>query len=177
MSNRSWLYLGLIFFAFWIVVVVRFDPLGNPVPSGPAEFQWKLRDLEGQPVDFARFRGKTIFLNIWATWCPPCVEEMPSIAALAANPKLKDVAFVCVSVDDSAEPVKKFLADKSWPMTMLHAGAEPLPRAYRSDGVPSTFLIGPDGVIATAEYAPMDWDNPKTVELLEKLARGGKATP
>ncbi len=70
--------------------------------SKPADYDWSLMDLDGQPVSFAKFKGKTVFLNIWATWCGPCVGEMPSIAKLARNPRLQDknIEFVCVSTDD-----------------------------------------------------------------------------
>ena len=73
-------------------------------------------------MQFSRFKGKTVFLNIWATWCGPCVGEMPSIARLAENPRLKgkNIEFVCVSTDDSTDKVVRFLRGKNWPMTVLH---------------------------------------------------------
>jgi len=92
--NRSWLIIALVFLGFWVVYLTFFAP-GNRRPlegSGidlPADYNWKLEDLSEQPVQFSRFKGKTVFLNIWATWCPPCVGEMPSIARLAENPRLK----------------------------------------------------------------------------------------
>jgi thiol-disulfide isomerase/thioredoxin len=176
MTQRNWLYLGLAFLVVWSIVVLRFNPRGNPPPTGPADYNWQLHDLDAKPVDFARYKGKTVFLNIWATWCPPCVREMPSIAALASNPKLKDVAFVCVSVDDAPEPIKQFLSGKDWPMTVLHAGQNPMPRVYQTDGIPATFLIGPDGIIASSEIGSTDWNDPKVVALLESLSGSGKAT-
>jgi thiol-disulfide isomerase/thioredoxin len=130
-----------------------------------------LLDLDGQPVDFGRFKGKAVFLNIWATWCGPCVQELPSIARLAGNPTLKDVAFVCVSTDDSAEPVKKFLKGKGWPMTVLRA--TDCPAVFRTEGIPATFLIGPDGRIAASEVGSAEWDDPKVMDLLKKLASKG----
>ena len=53
--------------------------------SEPADFDWTVLDLEDQPVSFSKFKGKTVFLNFWATWCGPCVREMPSIDSLAAR--------------------------------------------------------------------------------------------
>src|SRR4051812_49314453 len=87
----------------WIGYLYFFGPgrgsqLGAPglVGDGQADYNWKLRDLAGNTVDFASFKGKPVFLNIWATWCPPCVAELPSIASLAANPRVEGVAFLCV---------------------------------------------------------------------------------
>ena len=70
----------------------------------PASYDWTFLDLERPAGDVRPFKGKTVFLNIWATWCGPCVKEMPSIARLAEDPRLKDkgIAFVCVSIDESS---------------------------------------------------------------------------
>src|SRR5690242_6152553 len=81
----------------WCVFLAFFGPGrgGGAEPSlAPssmlADYNWRLRDIDGNPVDFSLFKGKAVFLNIWATWCPPCVQELPSIAKLSQNPDLKD---------------------------------------------------------------------------------------
>jgi thiol-disulfide isomerase/thioredoxin len=160
---------------FWVGYLSFFGPKRRAVLQGtalsePAVYDWSLLDLNDQPVGFARFKGKTIFLNIWATWCGPCVGEMPSIARLAKDRRFKEkqVEFVCVSVDASAEPVRKFLADKDWSMTFLRA--DKLPPVYQSDGIPTTFVIAPDGRIAASELGATDWDQPAVADFLLKLA-------
>ena len=121
-TTRTWLAIGLAALLAWVVFlatagrVIQPGSLGVPsleasgVPR-PAEFAWTLLDLDDKPVELATFRGKPILLNIWATWCGPCLEEMPSIAHLAANPMLKEkgVVFVCVSTDDSSQVLREFL--------------------------------------------------------------------
>lgn len=164
--NRAPLYLGLAFVAFWVVYLAFFLP--RPHTPGPADYSWRLLDLDDAPVEFSRFRGKTVFLNVWATWCGPCVMEMPSIARLASYPALKDVAFVCVSTDDSAATVKQFLADKHWPMTVLRA--TDTPPVFSTPGIPATFIIAPDGRVVRSEVGAADWDDPEVVALLEGLA-------
>jgi len=176
-KDRSWLWIGLAFLAFWAVYLAFFGPrnrrpLEESGINSPAAYDWSLEDLQEQPVSFARFKGKTVFLNVWATWCPPCVGEMPSIARLAANPKLqgKDIAFVCVSVDDSIDAVRRFTADKKWPMTVLHASS--LPPVYTTEGIPATFILDPSGRIVAAEVGASDWDTPDVVSFLLKAAAG-----
>jgi thiol-disulfide isomerase/thioredoxin len=134
-----------------------------------ADFQWIVHDLNDAPVPFAQFQGKAIFLNIWATWCPPCVAELPSISRLAADPRLKEVAFVCVAIDDAPATVREFVKGKDWPMTILHATS--LPAVFSTEGIPATFLINPDGRIVAAKVGGADWDDPPVVALLEKLAK------
>jgi thiol-disulfide isomerase/thioredoxin len=171
--DRSWIIIALVFLGFWVVYLTFFAP-GNRQPlegSGidlPADYNWTLADLSEQPVQFSRFKGKTVFLNIWATWCGPCVGEMPSIARLADNPRLKDknVEFVCVSTDDSIDKVVQFVRDKNWPMTVLRARS--LPPVFTTEAIPATYIITPDGRIVAAEVGANDWDRADVVAFLEK---------
>src|SRR5580698_10465272 len=98
--NRIWWYLAIGFVIFWVVCLFFFVPgprklLDKSGMSTPASYDWSLVDLSDEPLMFSSFKGKTVFLNFWATWCGPCVGEMPSIAKLARNPRLqgKNIAF------------------------------------------------------------------------------------
>jgi thiol-disulfide isomerase/thioredoxin len=176
-SSRIWWIVALVFVSVWCLALRLLLPAapsdaGAPVLEGtalvnPADYDWSLYDLEGRAVSFGRYRGKTVFLNIWATWCPPCVAELPSIVKLAGNPRLKDVAFVCVAIDDDPETVRRYVQGKDWPMTVLHAAA--LPPAFTIEGPPTTFLIAPDGRIAARVAGGADWDGPTVVNFLEQL--------
>jgi hypothetical protein len=97
---------------------------------------------------------------------------MPSIARLADNPQLKskNVQFVCVSTDESAGVVRRFLEGKNWSMTILRA--DRLPPVFATDGIPATFLIAADGRIAASQVGSADWSLPHVVEFLEKLSSG-----
>ncbi|MDR3636317.1 MAG: TlpA disulfide reductase family protein [Isosphaeraceae bacterium] len=173
-----WWLLAVVFGAGWVAYLVFFLPrtTGPTVVSGqPAEFGWQLLDLDDGKVPFRRFQGKPIFLNIWATWCPPCVGEMPSIARLASRPELNGVAFVCVSADDSGQTVKRFLEGKNWPMTVLRA--TDAPKVFATDGIPATFIIAPNGTIASADVGSRDWDSPETVSLLRRLLKETPSKP
>lgn len=167
-SPLVWLVLALAFVSSF-VILRRFT--GSTPAGAQADYSWKVEDLNGQPVDLATYKGRPVFLNVWATWCGPCLQEMPSIAKLAANPKLKDVAFLCVSVDDNVSAPKGFPERKGWPMTVLHASG-PAPKAFATDGIPATFVIGRDGRIARKQIGSLDWDDPKVIGLLESLASG-----
>ena len=181
-ATRKWLAVGLAAALAWAAFlassgrVAKFGDMGPPALatsgiSRPADFRWTLLDLDDKPVDFESFRGRPILLNLWATWCPPCLAEMPSIANLAANPRLKDkgVVFLCVSTDDSAGTLRGFLKDKAWGMTILRATS--IPPAFQTEAIPATYLIAPDGRIATAEVGAAQWDDPSVVDFLEKLAK------
>ena len=183
-STRKWLAIGLAATIAWVIFLASAGPRGgdgmlppNLDSSGvhpPADFRWALVDLDGKPVDFAGFRGRPILLNRWATWCGPCLQEMPSIAALAANKRLKDkgVVFLCVSTDDSAEALRRFVKEKSWGMTLLRANS--IPAAFTTEGIPATFLIAPDGRVVVSQVGSAKWDDASVVDFLAKLATPGR---
>ena len=173
--SRIWWYVLIGAAIFWALYLNFGLPgprklLENTGMSTPANYDWSLVDLNDQPVPFSRFKDKTIFLNIWATWCGPCLGEMPSIDKLARNPRLqgKNIEFICVSTDDSTEAVRRYVADKHWKMTVLRTGQ--FPSVFYSEGIPATFVIAPDGRIAGFEVGAADWDEPHVVEFLERLA-------
>jgi thiol-disulfide isomerase/thioredoxin len=168
-SGHLWLYIAAGFIVFWVMYLKFFAP---GVPAASADFTWKLHDLEGQPVAFSTFKGKPIFLNVWATWCPPCVGELPSIAKLAADPKIAGVTVVCVATDDSVATVQEFVKRQDWPKTMTVLHASDMPRVFSTDGIPATFLIDRDGRIVASEVGAADWSVPTVVEFLQKLNRG-----
>jgi thiol-disulfide isomerase/thioredoxin len=174
------LYVALGFLAFWFTYLTFFGPkrparLENSGMSQPAEYDWTVLDLDDHPVAFSKFKGKTVFLNFWATWCPPCVREMPSIDALARDPRLKgkSIEFLCVSTDDDTETVRRFLKGKDLGMTFLRVQNGKVPLVFQSEGIPTTFLIAADGRIAASEVGSADWHEKPVVEFLLKLAGGG----
>jgi thiol-disulfide isomerase/thioredoxin len=170
-GGRAWLLAVLaLAMAFVAYRSVLRRGGADPARGKPADYGWRLVDLEGRPVDLGRYRGRAVFLNIWATWCPPCVGEMPSIARLAADPRLKGVAFVCVATDDDPEDVRRFVRARALPMTIVRP-AGPAPPVFATDAIPATFLIAPDGRIARSEVGGMEWDSPEVISLLERLAK------
>ncbi len=180
-SMRRWWLIGLGLTAAWVAFLAFFGPEtgagGLEVPSlePPARpaitgYDWPVRDLDDRPADFAQFRGRPVLLNLWATWCGPCVEEMPALARLAADPRIKaaGAVVVCVSTDESPDALRRFVKDKPWAMTILRATS--LPPEFATDGIPATFLIAPDGRIAAAQVGSAKWDDPSVAAFLEKLA-------
>jgi thiol-disulfide isomerase/thioredoxin len=179
-APKTWLYIAVGFVLFWMLYRTFLAPgrstggralLDNTAMSAPAVYDWSLLDLDDQPVSFSKFKGKTIFLNIWATWCGPCVGEMPSIASLARDPRWQsmNVEFVCVSIDDSTDTVRTFTKGKDWTMTFLRAVR--VPAVFDTDAIPATFLIASDGRIAAHEVGAADWNERHVSAFLEKLAR------
>ncbi len=123
----------------------------------------KLVDLEGNAVDLKLFAGKKIFLNFWATWCKPCILEMPSIER--AEKLLVDDDFVfLIASDESVGRIKRFQATKDFDLQFVR-----LETPFPDIGIlslPTTFIIDPSGKIAMTQIGALEWDTP---EVLEKL--------
>jgi thiol-disulfide isomerase/thioredoxin len=178
-SNRlAWIVgLGVLVIA-WALYLRAYGPRGaggllmTPALKAPrgeyrTDYRWTIADLHGRPVEFEQFRGRPIFLNVWATWCGPCVDELPAIERLASNPRLKDVAFLAVSIEEP-ETIRAFAAAKRLKVPFYHSPIDP-PEPFVSDAIPATFLIAPGGRIAAAQLGSAQWDDPSVVEFLERL--------
>jgi thiol-disulfide isomerase/thioredoxin len=174
-SRRTWILIAAVFAAFWVAYLGSFAPkrralLEDTALVDPAEYEWSAVDLNDRPVPFTKFKGKTVFLNIWATWCGPCVSEMPSIDRLSRimKDRQKSIEFVCVSTDTDTPTVRAFVQDRGWNMTILRA--DRLPEVFTTEGIPVTFVIAPDGRIAASELGAAKWDDPKVVQFLDGVA-------
>ncbi|TDI68773.1 MAG: TlpA family protein disulfide reductase [Bacteroidetes bacterium] len=123
----------------------------------------KLVDLEGNPVDLKLLAGKKIFLNFWATWCKPCILEMPSIER--AEKLLADDDFVfLIASDESVGRIKRFQATKDFKLQFVR-----LETPFPDIGImslPTTLIIDQSGKIAMNQSGALEWDSP---EVLEKL--------
>jgi thiol-disulfide isomerase/thioredoxin len=144
--------------------------LGPGTPTTQADYGLKLKDLDGKPIDFAQYRGRVVFLNFWATWCPPCRAEMPSIARLAADPRVKDVVFLLASTEDDPEGIRSYAKQAGLSLPFAIADGPP-PGVFATDGIPATFVIARDGRIAISEVGSAEWDAPGVVAKLETLTK------
>lgn len=117
------------------------------------------------------YRGRVVLVNIWATWCAPCREEIPSIQALYRDFAPRGFKVVAVSVDDAADAprkIREFLAPYHVTYDVLHDSAGTIQKTYQSTGVPENFVIGADGVVRKKAYA-QDWNSPENRALIGRL--------
>jgi cytochrome c-type biogenesis protein len=143
----------------------RYRPLqvGDPAPAYAAP------DLAGDTVALRALHGQAVLLNIWATWCAPCREEMPELQALHERFADRGLRILGVSIDASGaeDPIRYFVADYGLSFTILHDPAESVSRLFRTNGVPETFLIDTQGRIAhrwIGRFEPLSGDALRRVE-------------
>lgn len=156
----------------WTLLQTGFRDAGDePDPEAPTfDYDFVIKDLEGQRVAFESFKGKVVFLNLWATWCGPCRAEMPGIQKLYEKVDHDKIIFVMLSLDDdeALPQVKRYLTARSFSFpAYLPAGN--LHKQLKVPSIPTTFVISPQGKIERKEVGAMQYDTKEFKKFLEGL--------
>ena len=143
---------------------------GYGLKRGTAAPGLRLPSLAGGEVDLASQRGKVVVLNFWATWCPPCVAEMPSLERLYRTLTPEGLSVVTVSTDEDQAELRKFVSEHGLTLpVLLDPGGRLAAGDYRTTGYPETFLLDRQGRILKHVVGPAEWDSPETMAELRKL--------
>ena len=128
-----------------------------------------LYSLSGQPANLRQFRGKVVLVNVWASWCPPCLAEMPGLQALYQKVDTTKIAFVLVSADQDPNRARALLKRRGYTLPVYFPAA-PLPAPFASSTIPYTVILAPDGQVAAHHAGMADYDTPEFRQALERLA-------
>ena len=135
---------------FLFVFLLASVPFASAIEKGEKYINFKLKDMKGESVELASFAGKVIFLDVWASWCPPCSKELPFLMDVYEKYKGRGFMVVAVSVDDKEKNVTKFFKkigrEPSFPV--LYDPQKSVRHAYDLVGIPSSLIIGKDGKVA-----------------------------
>jgi thiol-disulfide isomerase/thioredoxin len=126
----------------------------------------KLVNLDGLQVDLKKYAGKALFINFWATWCKPCIEEMPSIQNAIAALKEKNIEFLFAS-DESKEEISAFISQNKYAFNFLISTNQ---EELNVLGLPTTFIFNPNGKLMYSDVGARKWDSPESLDLLKKIA-------
>ncbi|MFV8359885.1 TlpA family protein disulfide reductase [Flavobacterium sp. LS1P3] len=133
-----------------------------------SSYQWQLVDATGQRVTLEDYKGKMIFINFWATWCPPCIAEMPSIQKLYADYHDK-IVFLFVTTD-SFEKAKTFMVRENLTLPVYQSVTNP-PLEMDSTTIPATYLIDKQGYLILAKIGTANWNSDSFREKLDHYIR------
>ncbi len=135
-------------------------------------------DAEGRAVRLGDFAGEVLLVNLWATWCPPCVAELPALDSLQAKLRDKGLHVVAVSLDRKPlADVAAFLEERRVEQMKLYVDTDrQIPLKWQYAGVPASFLIGRDGVVIEQFDGPREWDKGEMLAKIEAVLGAG-ATP
>jgi len=139
-------------------------------PNTQFNYDFKIKDLNGQIVDANQFKGKVVFLNLWATWCGPCRAEMPSIEKLYNSVDKEKVAFVILSLDQEQafSKVVQYVEKNKYTFPVYHHTGS-LPELLQVPSIPTTFIIDKEGNVASKKVGATNFDTDKFKKYLEGL--------
>lgn len=175
--------IGIISAIAWFVMLSFLLSAGlasaaDRKPVSPTEIEtldgvsapnFSLKDLKGKTVSFSGFKGKVVILNFWASWCPPCVAEMPSFKKIYSEMKSRGLEVIAVSSDRSARDTRDFVENKGLDFTVLMDEDRNVSREYKVFSLPTTFLINRNGIIVEKFFGEYDWTDREMKKKIERL--------
>jgi thiol-disulfide isomerase/thioredoxin len=182
MTNRQqWTFIAGIVMTvvFGVALALKLRPQIELIEVGGTAPSFHATDLRsGRPITLADYHGKVILLNVWATWCPPCRVEMPSMERLHQKLAGTDFRIVAVSVDGDAfysaeregpREIMAFVNQMGLHFDILHDPSGAIRTSYQTTGVPESFVIDRDGVIVKKVIGAAEWDGPVNETIIRRL--------
>lgn len=172
-SRGQWMMVGGILLGIGgaLFAMHAVSPDVDLVEPGVAAPNFAARDLAtGDTVTLASDRGKVVLVNIWATWCAPCQEEMPSIQALHDSLGPDGLKILAVSVDKAGDKtVRDWVAERHLTFDILHDPSGKIAQVYQTTGYPESFIIDRHGVIVKKVWGATQWNDASTIALFRRL--------
>ena len=173
-SSLSFLRVALV--ALWIVTIACSVPensetedVSGPAVEGRLAPQFSVKDRSGQLHSLNDFRGKVVLVNFWATWCPPCIEEMPSMNSLQKTLDQEKFSIIAINVDDSWDPVDTFIKSSNLDLNIYSDFEGKVAKRYGRHKVPETYILNKEGIVVRKIMGEINWTSPKVVSFLKDL--------
>ena len=128
-----------------------------------------LPGAKGAAVQLSRYQGKVVLLDFWATWCAPCIEEMPSLVRMQQLMKPKGVTVLAVSIDADESDYRRFLRDHNVTLLSVRDPDQKSNSLYGTSKYPETYIIDRNGVVRRKFIGAVDWTDREVLDYLEKL--------
>ena len=140
----------------------------RPPHIGDAARDFSVQDSD-RKVSLDQFRGQILVLNFWATWCPPCVEELPSLMSMQERTRAKGVVVLGISIDVDDNAYHRFLQQRSVNFLTVRDPDQKVASMYGTSGWPETYVIDRQGKLRRKFVGPVDWNSPDVVHFLNEL--------
>jgi peroxiredoxin len=175
-SRKQFVFLVLIVLiaALFVVGYVAKQRKGSGeqkiITKGDRAPEFRLPALDGSQVNLADLRGKVVMVHFWATWCPPCVEELPTLAKLSQDLTGTDFVMLAISVDEGGGPaVTSFLQKNRLNVPVLLDPGRSIAGLYGTFKFPETYIIDRAGIVRSKVIGPADWRDPNAVRFLREM--------
>jgi peroxiredoxin len=178
-TSKSGSVKQIVFLIALVVAVILFvvgfiakdkKSAGKIITTGDKALEFKLPDMKGQLVNLSDFRGKIVLVHFWATWCPPCVEEIPTLAYLNQELAGGDFAILAISVDEGgAKAVGSFLKQKGLSVPVLLDPDRATAASYGTFKFPETYILDREGIVRYKIIGPSNWRDPLAAKLIKDM--------
>jgi len=140
----------------------------RPPRIGNAAKQFTVQDSD-RKVTLDQFKGQILVLNFWATWCPPCVEELPSLEVMQERMRSRGVVVLGVSIDVDENAYHRFIRERGVNFVTVRDPQQKVAQLYGTSGWPETYIIDRQGVIRRKFVGAVEWNSPEVLQFLSKL--------
>jgi cytochrome c biogenesis protein CcmG, thiol:disulfide interchange protein DsbE len=162
------LLVGICVILGWTLSHV--DETVTPMTEGSAVPDWSFSDRQGQSLSFGQLHGKVLIINFWATWCPPCLDELPSLDSLRQTLVGQPIRILAFSADTSWEPIDRLIPPNGFGITVYADFQRTLATRFGTLKYPETYIVDKKGMVRLKVIGPTNWMAPEFRSLLGKLA-------
>lgn len=164
------------FFAILLIVTITLiagcgprdeQPLVKAVKGQPSP-NFTLTDIKGKNWQLSDQHGKVVFINFWATWCPPCIQELPSMEALSKRMSNTSFQMLTIMYNDRPELGQSMVNKSGYTFPVLIDSDSSVAKEYGLTGVPETYIVDRQGILREKFIGPYDWTSPAALEMLNK---------
>jgi cytochrome c biogenesis protein CcmG, thiol:disulfide interchange protein DsbE len=140
----------------------------RPPRIGSSAPEFTVQDAQNK-ITLSQYRGQVVVLNFWATWCAPCIEELPSLVEMQRRMKAKGVTVLAISVDVDENAYRRFVRDHNVNLLTVRDPDQKSPALYGTHLFPETYILDRNGVMRRKFIGAVDWTEPEIVDFLSKL--------
>jgi len=175
-TNRARLGLGalLVAVAGSAAFFLLRSSAAAPLEIGDKAIDFTVPQLDAGEIALENYRQHVVLVNFWATWCPPCVEETPSLEKFAEQVKPYGIDVIGISVDEDPAVLEKFIRDYHLTYPIGRDPDRALSWRYGTRQFPETYIIGLDGRVASKIISNTDWEDPRMIAFVRDLAGGSR---
>ena len=177
MNRKQWPVIGLILFLVaGLLPTAVYPQTLSSIPGAPLAHEFALRDLDGKIHRLSDYRGKVVIVNFWATWCPPCRREMPSMQRAWEQLQSQGVVMLAVNVGQKEEQVWSYATEAQLTFPILLDEYGKTSSSWPVIGLPTTFVIDPQGRLVYKAVGDREWDDPALLDPIRALAGSPRPT-
>jgi thiol-disulfide isomerase/thioredoxin len=161
----------VLFACFFLTSTACADGSLDPYPNAGTAPEFELADLDNKLHRLSEYRGKVVLVNFWASWCVPCITEMPGMQRLADTLKDQPFEILAINVSDTENRIREFLRRMDLRLTILMDLNGEAFKAWQGKVLPASFLLDRSGRIRYQVIGPLEWDSNEAGKVIEELLR------